>query len=188
VDKPLYFDTADLIQKYIDTDNGGAGRDNTVDYFDPKTGQATKLISTDLPSDRLLWSPRFGFNWDVKGNATSQLRGGSGIFTGRIPFVWLGNQVSGADDSFFQIMDPDYKWPQVWRTSLGYDHRLESKYILTFDVSYNKDINGVQVQNWGLKAPTGTLAGVDKRSIYTAGDKGANNAYVMTNSDKGSVF
>ena len=188
VDKPLYFDTADLIQKYIDTDNGGAGRDNTVDYFDPKTGQATKLISTDLPSDRLLWYPRFGFNWDVNGDATSQLRGGSGIFTGRIPFVWLGNQVSGADDSFFQIMDPDYKWPQVWRTSLGYDHRLESNYIVTFDVSYNKDINGVQVQNWGLKAPTGTLAGADNRLIYTAGDKGANNAYVMTNSDKGSAF
>nr|WP_315223364.1 carboxypeptidase regulatory-like domain-containing protein [uncultured Flavobacterium sp.] len=188
VDKPLYFDTADLIQKYIDTDNGGAGRDNTVDYFDPKTGQATKLISTDLPSDRLLWSPRIGFNWDVKGDATSQLRGGSGIFTGRIPFVWLGNQVSGADDSFFQIMDPDYKWPQVWRTSLGYDHRFESNYIVTFDMSYNKDINGVQVQNWGLKAPTGTLAGADNRLIYTAGDKGVNNAYVMTNSDKGSAF
>ncbi|MDX6181559.1 carboxypeptidase regulatory-like domain-containing protein [Flavobacterium sp. Fl-77] len=188
VDKPLYFDTADLIQKYIDTDNGGAGRDNTVNYFDPETGEATPLVSTDLPSDRLLWSPRIGFNWDVKGDATSQLRGGSGIFTGRIPFVWLGNQVSGADDSFFQIMDPDYKWPQVWRTSLGYDHRFESNYIVTFDMSYNKDINGVQVQNWGLKAPTGTLAGADNRLIYTAGDKGANNAYVMTNSDKGSAF
>jgi hypothetical protein len=28
-------------------------------------------------------------------------------------FVWLGNQVSGADDGFFQIMDKDFKWPQV---------------------------------------------------------------------------
>lgn len=188
IDKPLYFNTADLIQKYIDTDNGGAGRDNTIDYYDPDTGEAVKLISTNLPSDKILWSPRIGFNWDVKGNATSQLRGGSGIFTGRIPFVWLGNQVSGADDSFFQIMDPDYKWPQVWRTSLGYDHKFESNYILTFDFSYNKDINGVQVQNWGLKDPTGTLGGVDGRLIYTAGDKGANNAYVMTNSDKGFAF
>ena len=100
IDKPLYFNTADLIQKYIDTDNGGAGRDNSIDYYDPQTGEAVKLISTDLPSDRILWSPRIGFNWDVKGDATSQLRGGSGVFTGRIPFVWLGNQVSGADDSF----------------------------------------------------------------------------------------
>ena len=188
IDKPLYFNTADLIQKYIDTDNGGAGRDNNIDYYDPETGEAVKLISTDLPSDRILWSPRIGFNWDVKGDATSQLRGGSGIFTGRIPFVWLGNQVSGADDSFFQIMDPDYKWPQVWRTSLGFDHRFESNYIVTLDLSYNKDINAVHVQNWGLKVPTGTLAGVDNRAIYVAADHGANNAYVMTNSDKGSAF
>jgi hypothetical protein len=188
IDKPLYFNTADLIQKYIDTDNGGSGRDNSIDYYNPQTGEAVKLISTDLPSDRILWSPRIGFNWDVKGDATSQFRGGSGIFTGRIPFVWLGNQVSGADDSFFQIMDPDYKWPQVWRSSLGFDHRFESNYIVTVDLSYNKDINAVQVQNWGLKPPTGTLAGVDNRAIYVSADKGANNAYVMTNSDKGSAF
>lgn len=188
IDKPLYFNTADLIQKYIDTDNGGAGRDNTIDYYDPQTGKAVKLISTDLPSDKILWSPRVGFNWDVNGDATSQLRGGTGIFTGRIPFVWLGNQVSGADDSFLQIMDPDYKWPQVWRSSLGFDHRFKSNYIVTLDLSYNKDINAVQVQNWGLKPPTGTLAGVDNRAIYVAADHGANNAYVMTNSNKGSAF
>ncbi|KFF05707.1 TonB-dependent receptor [Flavobacterium reichenbachii] len=187
-DKPLYFNTKDLIQKYIDTENGGAGRDNNVDYYDPETGNAVKLISTDLPSDKILWSPRIGFNWDMSGNATSQLRGGSGIFTGRIPFVWLGNQVSGADDSFFQIMDPDYKWPQVWRSSLGFDYKFESNYILTLDVSYNKDINGVHVQNWGLKDPTGILGGVDNRLIYAAADKGANNAYVMTNSGKGFAF
>jgi hypothetical protein len=29
-------------------------------------------------------------------------------------------------------------------------------------MSYNKDINGVHVQNWGLSTPSGTLAGVDK--------------------------
>jgi hypothetical protein len=54
-----------------------------------------------------------------------------GIFTGKLPFVWLGNQVSGADDGFFQIMDKDFKWPQVWRTSLGIDHKFENNYINT---------------------------------------------------------
>jgi hypothetical protein len=97
--------------------------------------------------------------------------------------------VSGADDSFFQIMDPDYKWPQVWRTSLGIDHKFENNYIVTVDMSYNKDINGVHVQNWGLRTPSGTLAGVDNRLIYdNASDKQSNSAYVMTNSDKGSAF
>jgi hypothetical protein len=186
-DKPLYFNTSDLIQKYIDTDNG-ATRNNSIDYYDPETGNAVKLISTDLPSDKILWSPRLGFNWNMDGKSVSQLRGGTGIFTGKFPFVWLGNQVSGADDVFLQIMDPDYKWPQVWRTSLGYDYKFKSDYIVTVDLSYNKDINGVHVQNWGLKTPTGFLAGTDDRAIYQASDKGANNAFVMTNSDKGYAF
>lgn len=199
VDKPLYFDTSDLIQKYIDTQNG-ATRDNSVLYYNPKTKSNETLISTTLPTDKLLWSPRMGFNWDVNGDKTTQIRGGSGIFTGKLPFVWLGNQVSGADDGFFQIMDKNFKWPQVWRSSLGLDHRFENNYIATFDMSYNKDINGVHVQNWGLKTPSGNLAGADNREIYLGSDKIFDNtpasfggpkpigAYVMTNSNKGYVL
>ena len=186
-DKPLYFNTTDLIQKYIDTDNG-ATRDNSTVYYDPSTGEALSLDSTTLPTDKLLLSPRLGFNYDVKGDKTFQVRGGTGIFTGRLPFVWIGNQVSGADDRFFQMVDPDFQFPQVWRSSFGVDYRLKNGIILTGDFAYTNDINGVHVQNWGLKTPTGTLVGIDNRDIYGGADKGANNAFVLTNSNRGRVI
>ena len=44
------------------------------------------------PGNSKLLSPRVGFNWDVLGNRTLQVRGGLGIFTGPPPFVWLANQ------------------------------------------------------------------------------------------------
>jgi Carboxypeptidase regulatory-like domain len=195
-DKPLYFNTSDNIQKFIDTDNS-EGYLPGINYFDPKDGSTVNLDSTVLPGNALLWSPRVGFNWDANGEKTTQLRGGTGIFTGRLPFVWIGNQVSGIDPFFYQVVDTDFKFPQVWRTSLGLDHKFKGDFILTVDMSYNKDMNAVHVQDWGLKTPTTTLTGVDTRPIYAASDKGVWNdygfpadshAYVLTNSDKGSAF
>ncbi len=195
-DKPLYFNTSENIQKFIDTDNS-EGYLPGINYYDPKDGSTVNLDSTVLPGNALLWSPRVGFNWDINGEKTNQLRGGTGIFTGRLPFVWIGNQVSGIDPFFYQVVDTDFKFPQVWRTSLGFDHKFKGDYILTLDISYNKDLNAVHVQDWGLKTPTSNLVGADDRAIYAAGDKGVwtdfnfpadSHAYVLTNSNKGSAF
>ena len=35
------------------------------------------------------FAPRVSFNWDPRGDQSFQLRGGSGIFTGRVPFAWF---------------------------------------------------------------------------------------------------
>lgn len=52
--------------------------------------------TSQLPSTKLMISPRIGFNWDILGNRKVVLRGGSGFFTGRLPFVWI---VAQAGDS-----------------------------------------------------------------------------------------
>ena len=107
-DKPLYFNTSENIQKFIDTDNS-EGYLPGINYYDPKDGSTVNLDSTVLPGNALLWSPRVGFNWDTNGEKTTQLRGGTGIFTGRLPFVWIGNQVSGIDPFFYQVVDRSTK-------------------------------------------------------------------------------
>ena len=56
-------------------------------------GNTTKYRTDKLPDSNLLWSPRIGFNWDVKGDNSMQIRGGSGIFTGRPAYVWISNQI-----------------------------------------------------------------------------------------------
>lgn len=53
-----------------------------------------KLATDRFPEFTMLWSPRFGFNWDVNEEKQTQVRGGAGIFSGRVPYVWLSNQLS----------------------------------------------------------------------------------------------
>jgi hypothetical protein len=183
-DKPLFFDTASKAQNVIDN---ACCNVPGIPYVNPNTGETVAIDNTQMPSNKVLISPRLGFNYNHKGEDKLQLRGGSGIFTGRLPFVWIGNQISSPEVFFLQAVDPDFKFPQVWRTNIGSDYKFDSGLILTADVSYTKDINAAHVQNWGLLPPSGTLAGVDNRPIYTSADL-INNAYVMTNSDKGRTW
>lgn len=62
----------------------------TLTFGDEKYSTAT------LPKSRLLLAPRVGFNYDIKGDRSLIVRGGTGIFTGRVPFVWIVGQVSDA--------------------------------------------------------------------------------------------
>jgi len=55
-----------------------------------------KFSTATLPKSRLMLSPRLGFNYNIKEDRTLVLRGGTGVFTGRIPFVWIVSQVGDA--------------------------------------------------------------------------------------------
>lgn len=60
-----------------------------------------KINTGNLPKNRLMWSPRLGFNWDLYGDRSLQIRGGTGVFTGRVPFVWIVSQ--SGDGGMIQV-------------------------------------------------------------------------------------
>jgi len=183
ITQPQYFNTADKVQENIDRN---CCYDPSIQYFDAQ-GNPIKYDSKKLPGQNWLISPRFGFNWDMKGDNTQQLRGGMGVFTGRLPFVWIGNQVQNVNSFFYTVVDPKFNFPQVFRTNIGYDRKFDNGFTSSFDVMYSKNINAIFATNIGLKSPTGALSGPGSRSIYTANDV-TNNAWAITNTNVGSVF
>jgi outer membrane receptor for ferrienterochelin and colicin len=159
-----------------------------------------------MPKTQLMLSPRFGFNYDVTGDRTIVVRGGTGIFTGRTPFVWICSQSgdagmlqgaltwTGKDNTpgpfnpninaylpaqqaaagtqiptgGFTIMDPDFKFPQAWKSSLAVDFKLPLGFNASIEGVYNKDINAVMVRNMGLVDPVAmNISGYpDHRMMY----------------------
>ena len=64
--------------------------------FAEYNGNGGKYDTRQLPSTTVMFSPRIGFNWDILGDRSLVLRGGSGFFTGRLPFVWIVAQAGDA--------------------------------------------------------------------------------------------
>ncbi len=58
--------------------------------YNPAVEQFFGRNTSEVPTN-LLFNPRVGFNWDVRGDRTAQLRGGIGLFSGRTPGVWVSN-------------------------------------------------------------------------------------------------
>src|SRR5256885_2311906 len=122
-------------------------------------GNPETVDQSKLPGTTSMVSPRVGFNWNAAGERHTQVRGGTGIFTGRVPFVWVGNVLSnpGANPNLFptgapratgspqdsstlaqsfdvNAMDPNFRWPQVWTTDLAVDQQLPWSLLGTFEV------------------------------------------------------
>ena len=190
-DIPLYFDTKTKIEESISRSPAYFAPD--IKFYD-ENGAEKRLDSKQLPAQKPLLSPRIGFNWDVKGDQSTQLRGGTGLFTGRFPFVWIGNQVANPNFFFYCVTDPNFKFPQVWRSNLGYDQKFGKGWTLSTDFIYTRDINAMMVRDYGLNVPKGTLAGIgDNRPYYNNADKaqqfgGPTSAYVFTNNNLGYTF
>ncbi len=72
-------------------------QNDSVSYYFP--GYST----TNVPSGNIMWSPRIGFNWDVLGEHTTQVRGGIGVFAGRVPYVWMSNNYGNTGTMLAEI-------------------------------------------------------------------------------------
>ena len=55
------------------------------------------MSTADMPKARINFSPRLGFNWDLTGERKYIIRGGSGLYTGRLPFVWIVSTVGNSN-------------------------------------------------------------------------------------------
>jgi len=194
--------------------------------FMDEDGSPVQYSTAKLPDPKILWSPRVGFNWDVFNNRNTQVRGGTGIFTGKPAYVWISNQigntgvltgfednrapgntrpfnpnterykptsVTGAPASSFELAltDPDFKFPQVWRTSIGVDQRLPGGWVGTLEYLYSKDVNGVYYINANQTMPNATFAGADARPRWIGSNRInsiVQNAVVLKNQDVGSAW
>ena len=174
--------------------------------FRDQDGNPVQYKTGEMPDTKVLWSPRVALNWDIAGKQRTQLRVGTGAFTGPPLYVWISNQlgntgvligeisciqptcdpsiypfspdparhkptnVTGQGASSFElnVTEPDFKFPQVWRTNLGVDHRLPGGITATGEFLYSKDINGVSYINANLPAAQTAFTGVDNRPRWTA--------------------
>ena len=189
--------------------------------FRDEDGSTVQYSTAKLPDSNILWSPRAGFNWAVDENRNTQVRGGTGVFTGRPAYVWISNQigntgvltgfeqfdnttarpfnpnpdaykpanVTGAPASSYELAltDPDFMFPQLWRTNIALDQRLPWNVVGTVEYIYNRDVNGVYYINANLPAAQSAFTGADARPRWTGNRIHSNvsNAVVLKNQDVG---
>lgn len=196
------------------------------------------------PNNSLTVSPRVGFTYDVLGDKTLKVRGGTGLFSGRLPLVFFTNMPTnggmvqyqaqlnakntdmsqfagglvtdengkataaalynklismgypstitpekGSTPSSICGVDPDFKMPQVWKTSLAVDYQFPVSFplSLTLEGIFNKTINAATLSDWSVADVAGfaRLNGADNRAIYPSGFSSGTSAYVLENTSKG---
>lgn len=215
------------------------------------------------PSAKVTVSPRLGFTYDVFGDKSLKVRGGTGLFSGRLPLVFFTNmptnsgmiqyqaQLNGntrvfdgytgqsvtKDDgrsyidmsqfagglvtdangkataaalrdkligmgyptdispdkgtvpSSISAVDPDFKMPQVWKTSVAVDYEVPVSFPFSVTVEgiFNKTINAATISDWSIIPVEGfaRFKGADSRPVYPSSFRDGTKAFVLENTSKG---
>jgi hypothetical protein len=209
--------------------------------------EETHIDTGKWPTSKVTVSPRIGFNWDVLGDKTLKVRGGTGLFSGRLPLVFFTNMPTngglvqyqaqinaknaakngfsmdvfngglvteggkatisalynklvglgypstvkpedGTVPSAVNAVDPKFRMPQVWKTSLAIDYSFPTSFPFSIEVEgiFNKTINAVSISDWSMKDVAGfaRFNGVDNRPIYN-NFRNNTKAFVLENTSKG---
>ena len=213
--------------------------------------QETHIDTGKWPTAKVTFSPRVGFTWDVFGNKSLKVRGGTGLFSGRLPLVFFTNMptnggmvqyqaqinAKNAEKNHFSMdefvgglvtdengkatisalmnklaqlgypttispedgtvpsavngVDPKFKMPQVWKTSLAFDYTFPTSFpfSITAEGIFNKTINAVSISDWSIKNVAGfaRFNGADNRPIYPSDFRTGTGtkAFVLENTSKG---
>ena len=263
----LFFNNGDLI-----TNNAILA----LDYYD-KNGNVRHIDTGKWPNSNLIVQPRVGFSWDVMGNNSLKLRGGSGLFSGRLPLVFFTNmptngglvqyqaqlngntKIGGLDKdgnfvpargyenytgayttdakgnryidmsqfagglvtdangnatanalrdkliamgypenvssdmgtvpSSISAVDPKFKMPMVWKSSLAVDYNIPVSFPFSVTVEgiFTKNINAASISDWSMPGVGGyaRFNGADNRPIFPAGFRRGTKAFVLENTSRG---
>ncbi len=231
-------------------DNGDLMTNNAImalDYYD-RNGDVRHIDTGKWPTASITFSPRVGFTWDVLKDKSLTLRGGTGLFSGRLPLVFFTNMPTnsgmvqfqaqinsktipegytmdafkgglvtdangkattqalldklhgmgypktikpedGAVPSSISAVDPKFKMPQVWKTSLAIDYKFPTPFPLSITAEgiFNKTVNGVSVSDWSMLPVEGytRLNGADNRPLFPSNFRTTTKAFVLENTSKG---
>lgn len=80
--------------------------------FRDEDGNPVQYSTSKLPDATPLISPRVGFNYDMRGNGQTIIRGGTGVFTGRPAYVWISNQI-GNNGILTGFIDDNNNGPEL---------------------------------------------------------------------------
>ena len=157
---------------------------------------ASNTMTGDIPRVQVLLSPRVGVESQLARGL--KLRSSAGIYTGRVPFVWLSNcyqnnglrsvsvtnntnppalQLNSASTEGVQsnpsidIVDKNFRYPQVFRSTVALDYAYKGL-KLGLAADFTKGINNIYVQN---------LVAEDKgQKLFMGGDESATTTYYTT--------
>jgi hypothetical protein len=112
------------------------------------------------PNGFLVVSPRVGFNWDVMGDRSLQIRGGAGIFEGAPPFVWVENQASTNGVQLGTVQEKNVGFYPTAQAGLNNYLTTSGQAQTSTPTSYGVD---VVAKNFKYPTKLRTNIGIDKK-------------------------